>query len=285
MITNALSIDVEEYYHGMEFEAAMPGGKRDSLPSRVEESVEKVLFLLAAHETTATFFTVGQVAQAHPEMVRRICKAGHEVACHSYRHELVYRQSPDEFRSDVHRAKAILEDLTGTAVVGYRAPNYSIQAEQQWAYDVLLEEGFQYDSSVYPIVHDRYGQAVAPRFVYEIRRSAERLLLEFPIGTVRIAGVNFPLGGGGYFRLFPEFLFHLGIRRVNEHDKHSVMFYFHPWELDPEQPRPLMPWHHRFRHYVGLSRQAAKLAQLFSHVQFKAVSEVLALLAAEKGLL
>ena len=164
IITNALSIDVEEYYHGMEFEAALPGELRESLPSRVECSVEQVLALLAKHDARATFFTVGQVAEAHPEMIRRIDCAGHEVACHSYRHELVYRQSPEEFRADIYRAKAVLEDLTGKAVIGYRAPNYSIQGGQQWAYDILLEEGFRYDSSVYPIVHDRYGQADAPRF-------------------------------------------------------------------------------------------------------------------------
>jgi len=259
----------------MEFEAAYPGG-RESLPSRVVASVDHVLDLLAAHGTHATFFTVGQVAEAHPEMIRRVDRAGHEVACHSYRHELVYRQSPAEFREDLCRAKAVLEDLSGKPVIGYRAPNYSIQAGQQWAYDVLLEEGFQYDSSVYPVVHDRYGQPDAPRFSYEIRRVGERSLLEFPIGTVEIAGVNFPLGGGGYFRLFPELMFRFGIRHVNARDKQPVMFYFHPWELDPDQPRPPMPWHHRFRHYVGLSKQTAKLSRLFRHVRFDAIREVLA---------
>ena len=276
MITNALSVDVEEYYHGMEFEAALPGRQRESLPSRVEGNVDRVLALLAEHEVYATFFTVGQVAEDHPEMIRKIDGAGHEVACHSYRHELVYRQSPEEFRTDIRRAKAVLEDLIGKVVIGYRAPNYSIQAEQQWAYRILLEEGFLYDSSVYPIVHDRYGQADAPRFSYEISRAGDQSLLEFPIGTVQIAGVNFPIGGGGYFRLFPERLFRLGIRRVNTKDNQPVMFYFHPWELDSDQPRPAMPWHHRFRHYVGLSRQAAKLSQLFRHTRFDTVREVLA---------
>jgi polysaccharide deacetylase family protein (PEP-CTERM system associated) len=276
MITNALSIDVEEYYHGMEFEAALPGGQREQLPSRVAASVDKVLEILAAHEARATFFTVGLVAEAHPEMVRKIAQAEHEVACHSYRHELVYRQSPSEFREDIRRAKAVLEDLSGQSVIGYRAPNYSIQAGQQWAYDILLEEGFVYDSSVYPIVHDRYGQHDAPRFTYEIRRVEARMLLEFPIGTVQIAGVNLPIGGGGYFRLLPEPVFRLGIRHVNKKDKQPVMFYFHPWELDPDQPRPPMPWHHQFRHYVGLSRQARKLSQLFRHTRFGTVREVLA---------
>jgi polysaccharide deacetylase family protein (PEP-CTERM system associated) len=276
MITNVLSIDVEEYYHGMEFEAALPGGRREQLPSRVEGSVARVLEILAAHNIRATFFTVGQVAEAHPEMVRRIDRAGHEVACHSYRHELVHRQSRTEFREDIRRAKAVLEDLSGKSVIGYRAPNYSIQVGQQWAYDILLEEGFVYDSSIYPIVHDRYGQRDAPRFTYEIRRVGERALLEFPIGTVQVAGVNLPIGGGGYFRLLPERVFRLGIRRVNKKDKQPVMFYFHPWELDADQPRPPMPWHHRFRHYVGLSRQARKLSQLFRHTRFGTVREALA---------
>ena len=167
--------------------------------------------------------------------------------------------------------------LLGKAVIGYRAPNYSIQEKQQWAYDILLEEEFLYDSSVYPIRHDRYGQADAPRFSYEIRRTGDRSLIEFPIGTIQVAGMNLPLGGGGYFRLFPEFLFRLGIRHVNRRDNQPVMFYFHPWELDPDQPRPLMPWHHRFRHYVGLSRQAAKLSDLFRYTRFDTVREVLAL--------
>ena len=277
MITNALSVDVEEYYHGMEFEAALPGEQRRNLLSRVEGSVDQVLALLADHNIRATFFTVGQVAETHPEMVRRMDRGGHEVACHSYRHELVYRQSPEEFRADIRRAKAVLEDITGKDVIGYRAPNYSIQIGQQWAYDILFEEGFRYDSSVYPILHDRYGQADAPRFSYEIRQTGDQSLIEFPIGTIQIAGLNLPLGGGGYFRLFPEALFRLGIRRVNRADKQPVMFYFHPWELDPDQPRPPMPWHHRFRHYVGLSRQAAKLSKLFRHIRFGAVREVLAL--------
>ena len=275
MITNALSVDVEEYYHGMEFEAALPGEQRGSLLSRVEGSVDQVLALLADHNARATFFTVGQVAEAHPEMVRRMDCVGHEVACHSYRHELVYRQSPEEFRADIRRAKAVLEDITGKAVIGYRAPNYSIQIGQQWAYEILLEEGFRYDSSVYPILHDRYGQADAPRFSYEIRRTGDRSLIEFPIGTVQIAGLNLPLGGGGYFRLFPEVLFRLGIRRVNRTDNQPVMFYFHPWELDPDQPRPPMPWYHRFRHYIGLKRQKGKLGRLLEQVRFTTVKATL----------
>jgi polysaccharide deacetylase family protein (PEP-CTERM system associated) len=261
----------------MEFEAAMPADQRSSLPSRVEESVDQVLTLLYAHEVHATFFTVGQVAEAHPAMIRKIEGEGHEVACHSYRHELVSRQSPNEFRTDVRRAKAVLEDITGKAVIGFRAPNYSIGSAQEWAYDILLEEGFHYDSSVYPILHDRYGYPKAPRFPYEIRRNGYRDLMEFPIGTVRLLGTNLPIGGGGYFRLFPAALFQHGIRRVNRREQQPVMFYFHPWELDPHQPRPLMPWYHRFRHYVGIEKQEAKLSWLLRHCRFGTVQEVLAI--------
>jgi polysaccharide deacetylase family protein (PEP-CTERM system associated) len=277
MITNALSVDVEEYYHGMEFEAAVSAEKRENLPSRVEENVERVLALLSEREARATFFTVGQVAKAHPKMIRKIDDDGHEVACHSYRHELVSRQSPNEFRTDVRRAKAVLEDLTGKAVVGYRAPNYSIGREQSWAYDILMEEEFRYDSSVYPILHDRYGQASAPRFPYEIRRSGRERLVEFPIGTARLLGANLPVGGGGYFRLLPLALTRYGIQRVNVREEQPVMFYFHPWELDPDQPRPPMPWHHRFRHYVGLGREENKLSRLFQCFRFSTARDVLSL--------
>lgn len=275
MITNALSVDVEEYYHGMEFEAAVPGDNRERLPSRVEASVDRVLTLLSSHGTRATFFTVGRIAEFHPAMVRKIDHEGHEVACHSYRHELVFRQSPDEFRDDIHRAKAILEDLTGKAVLGYRAPNYSIKREQTWAYDILLEEGFRYDSSVYPIFHDRYGDPGFPRFPYEMRRNGSNKLLEFPIGTICFFGVNLPIGGGGYFRLLPAFLSELSIRWVNKKEKQPVMFYFHPWELDPDQPRPPMPWSHRFRHYIGLRSEESKLTHLFQQIRFRPIREIL----------
>lgn len=274
---NALSIDVEEYYHGVEFEAAVPVAERHLLPTRVEATVDRVLALLRRFDVRATFFTVGKVAEAHPRMVKRIAQAGHEVACHSYAHELVSCMDAGRFRTDLRRAKAILEDLSGRAVVGYRAPNYSIGAKQNWAYDILLEEGFQYDSSIYPILHDRYGQPNAPRFPYELRREGDRCLMEFPIGTVRQLGMNFPIGGGGYFRLFPTSWFRRGIERVNRDEQKPIMFYFHPWELDPDQPRPAMPLHHRFRHYVNLSRFESKLEDLIRRVPFAPAADVLGL--------
>jgi polysaccharide deacetylase family protein (PEP-CTERM system associated) len=226
----------------------------------------------------ATFFIVGKIAEDHPRLIHRINQGGHEIACHSYRHELVSRQTPKEFRVDIRRAKIILENLVGERVLGFRAPNYSIGEAQEWAYDILLEEGFVYDSSVYPILHDRYGYPDAPRFPYAIRVEGCKQLIEFPIGTVRIAGINLPIGGGGYFRLLPANLFQRGIQRVNKRDKQPVMFYFHPWELDPHQPNPPMPFHHRFRHYVGIDKQEAKLFRLLRHCRFGTVRKVLGLL-------
>ncbi len=277
MVVNALSVDVEEYYHGVEFEAAVPDAARHRLPSRVEHSVDRVLVLFDDAAVQATFFVVGQVAAQHPAMVRRIAAAGHEVACHSDRHELVNRQTPEDFRADIERAKGCLADLCGAAILGYRAPNYSIGPQQSWAYESLLEAGFQYDSSVYPIVHDRYGQPQAPRFPYEICRRGEMRLIEFPIATRRLLGLNLPIGGGGYFRLLPTPLMVRGIRHVNTYERQPVMFYFHPWELDPEQPRPPMPWHHRFRHYVNLAHMGTKLRELLKHTRFAPANHVLGL--------
>ncbi len=277
MTVNALTVDVEEYYHGMEFEAAVPAGERHRLRSRVEFNTGLVLDLLARRGVRATFFIVGTVAEAHPALVRRIARAGHEVACHGYEHELVSRQTPEEFHDDLHRAKVALEDLVGEPVIGYRAPNYSIGRQQAWAYDILLDEGFRYDSSVYPIFHDRYGDRSAPRFPYEIWRREDGALIEFPIGTARLLGVNLPIGGGGYFRLLPTGLTRRGIQWVNAEEGRGVMFYFHPWELDPGQPRPVMPLHHRFRHYVNLERFERKIDLLLGYFQFAPARDVLGL--------
>jgi polysaccharide deacetylase family protein (PEP-CTERM system associated) len=283
VITNALTVDVEEYYHAAIFSAAT-GGARGGLESRVERSVDALLALLRPHRARGTFFVVGEVAAQHPAMVRRIAAEGHEIGCHSDRHQSVDVQGPAEFREDTRRAKARIEDALGTAVVGYRAPNFSIGG-RSWAYQILLEEGFWYDSSSYPIVHDRYGEPAAPRFPYEVHRDGGSSLLEFPIGTARLLGVNLPIGGGGFFRLLPYALSRWGIRRVNAHERRAVMFYLHPWELDPGQPRPSMRWRHRFRHYVGLEREAAKLTALFTDFRFGTAREVLESLDPSPGLL
>ena len=277
MIVNALSVDVEEYYHGLEFEAAVPAHERRQLPSRVEKSVDVVLDVLRRHGTRATFFTVGEVAEAHPAMVERIARAGHEVACHSYSHELVSRQTPEQFRADLRRAKQALEEITGRPVIGFRAPNYSIGPAQGWAYDILLEEGFLYDSSSYPVHHDRYGDPGAPRSYHEIRRNGPRSLIEFPVATARVFGINLQIGGGGFFRLFPTSWIAHGLLRENRRHERAVIFYFHPWELDPDQPRVPMPRLDRFRHYVNLARYQRKLESLLRRVRFTTAREVLGL--------
>lgn len=277
MIVNALSVDVEEYYHGLEFEAAVPAHERRWLPSRVEKSVELVLDVLARHSTRATFFILGEVAEAHPAMVEQVALAGHEVACHSYSHELVSRQTPEQFRGDLRRAKRAIEEIAGQSVIGFRAPNYSIGPAQDWAYDILLEEGFLYDSSSYPVHHDRYGDPRAPRFFREIRRNGHRFLIEFPVATARVVGINVQIGGGGFFRFFPTSWIAHGILRENRRHKRPVIFYFHPWELDPDQPRVPMPPLDRFRHYVNLDRYKGKLESLLRRVRFTAAREVLGL--------
>jgi polysaccharide deacetylase family protein (PEP-CTERM system associated) len=277
MLMNALSVDVEEYFHAAIFRMATCRHGCASFESRVEASVDRMLALLSDHQARATFFILGEVAAAHPALIRRICGERHEVACHGYRHEDVHRLTPQAFRNDVHRAKAGLEDLVSDAVIGYRAPNFSIGRAQYWAYEILIEEGFLYDSSTYPIVHDRYGRPGAPRFPYEIWRTRSGRLTEFPIGTARLFGINLPVGGGGYFRLSPFELVRRGIARVNTCEHQPVMFYVHPWELDPDQPRPPMAWRHRIRHYIGVEKEAAKLSRLLSEFRFAAARDVLQL--------
>jgi len=275
MVVNALTIDVEEYFHAAIFRSGTGSRTSGGFESRVEESVDRLLALLRDRHTKGTFFTLGEVAASHPALVRRIAAERHEIGCHSDRHESVCNQSPSEFRADIRRAKATLENLVGDSVVGYRAPNFSIGRTETWAYQILLEEGFRYDSSMFPILHDRYGQHEAPRFPYEIWRSGGDCLTEFPIGTARLFGVNVPIGGGGYFRLSPLELVSRSIAHVNESEQRPVMFYLHPWELDPGQPRPKMPWHLRFRHYVGLKHEAGKLSRLLARFRFGTASDVL----------
>jgi polysaccharide deacetylase family protein (PEP-CTERM system associated) len=276
MLLNALSVDVEEYFHAAIFRKAI-GTSGVRFESRLERSMDLLLGLLGRRGVKATFFVLGEVAVTHPGVVRRIAAEGHEVACHGDRHEDVHGQTPREFRADIRRAKSRLEDVVGDGVVGYRAPNFSIGREQSWAYEILHAEGFRYDSSTYPILHDRYGAPRAPRFPYEIWRDGAASLVEFPVGTARVLGVNLPIGGGGYFRLLPFALVRRGIERVNARERRPVMFYLHPWELDPGQPRPPMAWRYRFRHYVGMEREEAKLSSLLDLFRFGTARQVLAL--------
>jgi polysaccharide deacetylase family protein (PEP-CTERM system associated) len=275
MVLNALSIDVEEYFHAAIFRHATSAGGGGTFESRLERTMDRLLAMLSLQDTRATFFVLGEVAAAHPSVVRRIAAQGHELACHGYQHDDVYGLTRAQFQADIRRAKACLEDLTGEPVVGYRAPNFSIRSAQSWAYEVLYDEGFSYDSSMYPIVHDRYGSPGAPRFPYVIWRDGPASLIEFPIGTARVLGLNLPIGGGGYFRLTPFDLVRRGIARVNEREQRPIMFYLHPWELDPGQPRPPMAWRYRFRHYVGLRHEAVKISTLIDLFQFGTARDVL----------
>jgi polysaccharide deacetylase family protein (PEP-CTERM system associated) len=279
-ILNALTVDVEEYYHATIVQEAVRGGARCAFESRVVPAADRLLSLLADHRVTATLFVLGEVAAAHPQLIRRMASLGHEIACHGYSHTRISSLTRQQFRSDIARAKGLLEDLTSEPVVGYRAPDFSLPLDPAWVYDTLAALGFTYDSSVYPIRHDRYGDPSAPRAPYALRTGAASPLVELPVGTLRLMGANLPIGGGGYFRLLPLGFVRWGIRRVNRGEHRPVVFYVHPWELDPDQPSVPMPAAQRFRHYVGLRRTQQKLAALLAAVRFGCVREVYAFVQA-----
>lgn len=268
---NVLTVDVEEYYHGMEFLEAVGRDGLARLPSRVVHQTERLLDVLDAHGAQATFFTLGIVAERFPRLVRAIADRGHEVASHGWDHTLVPALGPEGFRADVRRARRALEQAAGCAVLGYRAPNYSIGSATPWAWPILLEEGHAYDSSVVPIAHDRYGVPGAPRFPHVVHRRERAELWEVPVGTARFAGTNLPIGGG-FFRLFPRPLIAAAIGHVNRQDGRPVVLYVHPWEFDPEQPRLPMKIVHRFRHYVGLGGAERKLRALLASFSFTSIS-------------
>ncbi len=253
-IANALTVDVEEYFQVAAFERTIPRKSWADAASRVEFNTGRVLDLFAARGVKGTFFTLGWIAEKHPALVKRIVADGHELASHGYDHTRLHQFTAEQFRADVIRTKAILENIGGVAVRGYRAPSYSINSSNLWALDVLQETGHLYSSSIYPIRHDLYGMPEAPRFPFRFRTDS---ILEIPVTTVSIGDRNFPCGGGGYFRLLPYPLFRWALRRVNVSDQQSGLFYFHPWEVDPDQPRVAgAPLKSRFRHYLNLDADA-----------------------------
>ena len=261
VIRNAMTIDVEDYFQVSAFADHISRESWASLPCRVERNIDCILTLLNAADVKATFFTLGWIAERYPEMVKRIVKEGHELASHGYGHLRASDQTRAEFHDDVSRSKALLESIGGQAVLGYRAPSFSIGTNNLWALDVLLEAGYKYSSSIYPIKHDHYGMPDAPRFSFY--PNGKDGLLELPITTVRVMQRNLPAGGGGYFRLFPYQLSRWLLNRVNRLDKQPGIFYFHPWEVDPEQPRQLgIGMKTRFRHYVNLTRTENRLKAL-----------------------
>lgn len=257
-----MSVDVEEYFQVWALSTATSRSDWDSIPSRVGESLETVLRLFDEASIKATFFTLGWVADRHPDLIRAIADAGHEIASHGYAHSKITEQSRQEFQDDVIRAKKVLEEVSGQRVIGYRAPSFSIGSDNLWALDVLHETGHLYSSSIYPVVHDHYGMPEASRFPF---RTSPNGILEVPMSTASIFGRNFPCGGGGYFRLVPYSYFRWSIRRLNEVEGQSSVFYFHPWELDPNQPRVKdVPLKSRIRHYVNLDKTEGRLRRLLS---------------------
>jgi polysaccharide deacetylase family protein (PEP-CTERM system associated) len=270
-VVNALTIDVEDYFQVSAFAPYVARSSWEEQPRRVEGNIDRILELLAEAGVHATFFTLGWIAERHPHMVHRIVSGGHELASHGYGHERASALAPDAFFADVALAKAVLEDIAGTGVQGYRAPSFSIGDDNLWAYDCLAKAGYRYSSSVYPIRHDHYGSPERLRFAH----LANTNVLEVPIATARLFYTNIPAGGGGYFRLMPYALSRWLIRRVNSCDEESAIFYFHPWEIDPEQPRVkgLDP-KSRFRHYVNLERTAGRLRLLLRDFRWDRMDRV-----------
>ena len=270
---NAMSVDVEDWFQVQAFAGVIDRSAWETLPRRVEANTERILALFEAEGVRATFFTLGWVAERHPALIRRIVAGGHELASHGYGHELVHAIGPEAFRADLRRAKAVLEDAGGVAVVGYRAPTFSIgRRSAPWAHAVLAEEGHRYSSSIFPVRHDLYGEPDAPRGPHRPDPSG---VVELPMTTVRVGGRNLPCAGGGWFRLVPYALFRAGLRRVNAEGR-SGLFYFHPWEVDPEQPRVAAGRLARFRHYVGLAAMEARVARLLRDFAWGRMDQVFA---------
>lgn len=270
-ITNALTIDVEDYFQVSAMAPYIRRSEWDTRECRVERNVDRILAMLARQDTRATFFTLGWVAERYPQLVRQIVDQGHELASHGYGHERASDLSRDAFRDDIVRAKQLLEDIGGVAVQGYRAPSFSIGAGNLWAFDSLQEAGYRYSSSIYPIKHDHYGMPDAPRFSHPRAEG----LIEIPVTTLRLRGRNLPSSGGGYFRLLPYALSRWMIGRVNADDRKPVIFYFHPWEIDHGQPRVAgIDLKTRFRHYVNISRMERRVEQLLRDFRWGRMDEI-----------
>ena len=272
---NALTIDVEDYYHVSAFEKLIRVDAWEQCESRVERNTQRLLALLDTHQTHATFFVLGWVAERYPHLVRAIAKHGHEVASHGYSHRRVYTQTPEQFRAETRRSKQLLEDSIGQPILGYRAASYSITRQNLWALDILQEEGFLYDSSIFPVHHDLYGIPDYPRFCHVIQGPHGSGLVEFPLSTLQRAGTRLPIAGGGYFRLFPYALTRWGLRQINQREQQPAVFYLHPWEIDPQQPRVAARGLARFRHYHNLHKVEARLSRLLNDFTFGTMADIL----------
>lgn len=271
---NALTVDVEDYFQVAALAEAVSRDDWEAMEYRVEANTDRLLARFDQHGIRATFFTLGWVAERSPALVRRIQAAGHEIASHGYSHQLIYNQTPEIFREETRRSKQILEDITGQSVTGYRAASYSITNESRWALDILAEEGFTWDSSIFPVHHDRYGMPGTPRWPHRLKTDEGHELAEFPLSTLQLPGYTLPIAGGGYFRLFPYWFSQWGLGQINRQSQPFV-FYLHPWEVDPGQPRLKVKWLSRFRHYNNLDVCEARLEKLLRRFRFAPMSEVL----------
>ena len=270
-IVNALSIDVEDYFQVSALAERIAPTEWDVRECLVGRNLEVILAMLAEAGAHATFFTLGWVAERYPHLVRRVVEGGHELASHGYSHQRASAQSPEIFLADIRRAKAVLEDTGGIPVNGYRAPSFSIGAHNLWALDSIAEAGYRYSSSIYPVRHDHYGLPTYPRFAFAARPN----LIEVPISTVRLFNRNWPAGGGGYFRLLPYGVSRWALNHVNSVDRKSAIFYFHPWEIDPDQPRVAgLSFRSRFRHYVNLRQTEPRLRRLLADFRWGRVDTV-----------
>jgi polysaccharide deacetylase family protein (PEP-CTERM system associated) len=268
---NAMTVDVEEYFTIQNLNEKVPRDRWPAQPLRADEQTRRLLDLFDAHGIKATFFVLGWVAERHPKLVREIFDRGHEIAAHSYWHRLVFEMTPDDFRADLTRVRDLLQDMIGSPVIGYRAPTYSLTKGSLWAHQILAEEGFRYSSSVFPIVHDRYGIADYPRFPTKVGRE----LWEFPLTTLRVAGRNLPVAGGGYLRLLPARSIALALAHVNNSESQPAILYLHPWEIDPRIPKYRQSFIRDTRGYIGLEGMLGKLDLLLSLLRFTTVKQVL----------
>jgi polysaccharide deacetylase family protein (PEP-CTERM system associated) len=273
-VVNAFTIDVEDYYHVSALARAIPRDTWATRESRVSASTERLLAMLEERRTKGTFFVLGWVADLVPQLVKRIVSMGHEVACHGYSHELIYRQTPSVFAEETRRSKELLEDLAGTGVTGYRAASFSITPRSRWALDTLIELGFEYDSSIFPVRHDRYGMPGAAREPGLVLAPSGRHIVEFPMSTAAFGPVRVPVSGGGYFRLLPYWFTRRGLRQINSAGV-PFTFYLHPWEIDADQPRVDAGLVSRFRHYTNLSKCEARLERLLGEFRFTTMRNVL----------
>ena len=274
IITDGLSVDVEDYFHVEAFADHVRPENWPSFASRVHANCERIIELFAKYDWHATFFVLGWVAERDPVLVRKIARAGHELACHSYAHRRVFSLRPEEFRDDLRRARGVIQDAAGVPVVGYRAPTFSILRRNLWALQILAEEGFLYDSSIFPIRHDLYGYPEFPRFLQRIELTPGVEIFEVPMSTIHFAGFNWPLGGGGYLRLLPMVYTSWAIRRVHKQDRQPFILYLHPWELDPGQPRMNGRWKSKLRHYTGLAGMQGRLESLLKGGRFEPMRDL-----------